>query len=157
MTAENMTKERNNGPILKRSMPVYVDIDAYRIVSVRLRQAEYECFTAQTEALGISHSRALRIAARRIAGFLEIDAPTRASLCRISEEISQISTSLRQLSRIAVRDGTVDMQQFTADRSAFGGEFRALDTLLQSILSVSHRRQDGMTLLKDADLKSQAK
>ncbi|BCH62601.1 T-DNA border endonuclease VirD1 (plasmid) [Agrobacterium vitis] len=137
-------------------MPAYVDPDAYRIVSVRLRRAEYECFTAQTEALGISHSRALRIAARRIAGFLEIDAATRTSMCRISEEIGQISTSLRQLSRIAVRDGSVDMQRFMADRSAFGREFTALDTLLQSILSVSLRRQDGMTILKDADRKSQA-
>jgi len=156
MTAATMTSGRDDAPILTKPTPGHIDPGAYRIVSVRLRRAEYECFTAQTEALGISHSRALRIAARRIAGFLETDAATRASMARISEEIGEISTSLRQLSRVAVRDGSFDMQRFITDRSAFGREFTALDTLLQSILSVSLRRQDGMNLLKDADIKNRA-
>ncbi|OWK25762.1 hypothetical protein AJ87_06900 [Rhizobium yanglingense] len=53
----------------KMKKPVRADPTAYKIVSIRLRQAEHECFASQTEAIGVTH-KASRIAARRIAGFL---------------------------------------------------------------------------------------
>lgn len=122
----------------------------YRVVSVRLREAEFMSFSAQARAVGLTHNLALRIAARRIAGFLEIDAETRMLLRQITDEIGDIAEGLIQLNRIAVRDTSLDLAKFSEYRMAFGREFAQLDTQLQTILNVSQRRQDGRALLKNA-------
>ncbi|WP_425964498.1 DNA mobilization endonuclease VirD1/MobC family subunit [Rhizobium nepotum] len=46
----------------------------FKVVSTRLRSAEYESFSHQARLLGLSDSMAIRVAVRRIGGFLEIDA-----------------------------------------------------------------------------------
>ncbi|MGO6944728.1 DNA mobilization endonuclease VirD1/MobC family subunit, partial [Rhizobium johnstonii] len=61
-------------PVRRRRSAEIVDPLGYKIVSVRLRSAEFESFSEQLRALGLTSNLALRIAARRIAGFLEIDA-----------------------------------------------------------------------------------
>lgn len=123
---------------------------AYRIVSVRLRQAEFETFSKQTRSLGFTYNLALRIAARRIAGFLEIDAETRMLLRRISSDIGEISTALGRLNRQAESSGTVDIEKLMECRTSFGREFAVLDDKLQTLLNVSRRRLDGRAMLKDA-------
>ena len=124
-----------------------IDPNGYKILSVRLREAEYAGFCEHVRALGLTNNMAMRIAARRIAGFLEIDNETRQHLRQITREIGLIADSLIELNRLALHAGTVDMEALTACRQAFGREFAELDTRLRAILSVSRRRHDGKQLL----------
>ncbi|MFB9951873.1 DNA mobilization endonuclease VirD1/MobC family subunit [Rhizobium puerariae] len=126
------------------------DPDGYKIVSVRLREAEYLSFAEHASAAGLTNNMALRIAARRIAGFLEVDRDTRHTLQEVSRNIGQIAASLAALRRIAQEDGTLNMKVLTEQRIAFGKEFSTLDSLLQRVLNVSKRRRDGRAMLLDA-------
>jgi type IV secretion system T-DNA border endonuclease VirD1 len=126
------------------------DPGGYKIVSIRLRQAEFECFSEQAQELGLTHNLALRIAARRVAGFLEINEETRRLLRQISAEIGEISFGLGRLQRLAEEFGDVDIGKLAEYRAGFGHEFAVLDQSLQTILIVSQRRTDGLALLKVA-------
>jgi type IV secretion system T-DNA border endonuclease VirD1 len=126
------------------------DRGGYKIVSIRLRQAEFECFSKQARELGLTHNMALRIAARRIAGFLEIDEETRGLLRQISGKIGEISFGLGRLQRLAEESGDVDVWKLATYRAGFGHEFAVLDQSLQTILNVSRRRMDGLAMLKEA-------
>jgi type IV secretion system T-DNA border endonuclease VirD1 len=55
---------------------VIVPPRADRTISVRLTEAELAELDAQIDGLGLNRNRALRIAARRIGGFLEVDCET---------------------------------------------------------------------------------
>ncbi len=136
-------------PAFKRNAPRHVNPDGYKIVSIRLRQAEFESFSDQAQSLGLTHNLAMRIAVRRIAGFLEVDAETRQLLRQVSSTIGDISINLSRLSRLAEREGNVDMRKLDEQRRAFGREFTLLDDRLQTLLNVSKRRIDGRTMLKD--------
>lgn len=127
-----------------------IDLKGYRIVSLRLRAAEYLCFAGQVTTSGMTNNQALRIAARRIAGFLEIDAQTRELLGDISRNLSAISQNLSKLNREATALGTIDMGALAEQRLAFGQEYVRLQQKLGVIMNVSLRRQDGMAMLKAA-------
>ncbi|MCJ9674097.1 MULTISPECIES: DNA mobilization endonuclease VirD1/MobC family subunit [unclassified Neorhizobium] len=135
---------------LSRTRGQQTDPHGYKIVSVRLREAEFEAFNAQAVALGITNNMALRIAARKIGGFLELDARTQQALETIIGEIGDISHAINQLNAAYAQSGRVDMQEFQAQRAAFGYEFAKLDATLMSMLNVSQRRLDGRLKLKDA-------
>lgn len=126
-----------------------VDPAGYKIVSVRLREGEFVTFADQAAKCGMSHNMALRVAARRIAGFIEIDAVARNALQSISASIGEISSSIRRISHLAPGLPGFDMEQFMKDRAAFGQEFIELDSHLRSLLSLSKRRTDGCALLLD--------
>lgn len=128
-----------------------VDPSGYRFVSVRLREGEFNSFSQQANRMGITHNMALRIAARRIAGFLELDAPTRTALQDIANNIGDISKSIRQLSGVARQSDGPAYNLFTEQRAAFGAEFVALDRLLRRLLTVSLRRTDGCAMISEAD------
>ncbi|MBX4967710.1 DNA mobilization endonuclease VirD1/MobC family subunit [Rhizobium binae] len=127
-----------------------VDPKGYRIVSVRLREAEFEVLSEQAGSFGLSNNMALRIAARRIGGFLETDPKTRAVLEEIVEQIGLISQHLAKLQAAYRASGKVDMQAFAAQRIAFGEQFARLDSQLGTILNISRRRVDGRVILKEA-------
>jgi len=127
-----------------------IDPGGYRIVSVRLRQAEFESFAEQARGLGLTHNLALRIAARRIAGFLEVDDETRQLLREISASIGEISFNLGQVRRAAERDGRVELDVLDEQSRAFGQQFTVLDDRLQMLLNVSKRRVDGRAMLRNA-------
>jgi type IV secretion system T-DNA border endonuclease VirD1 len=127
-----------------------VDPKGYKIVSVRLREAEFEVFSQQVSAIGLTNNMALRIAARRIGGFLEIDSELRERLEEISRKIGFISHHLGALKAGYAQSGKVDMEEFTRQRAGFDYEFQQLDGLLRSILNVSRRRLDGRLMLKGA-------
>ncbi|WP_085033611.1 T-DNA border endonuclease subunit VirD1 [Ensifer aridi] len=148
MTAEYLPDLFDNVSRRGRRRAAVVDPSGYKIVSVRLRLAEFESFSEQSQAAGLTNNMALRIAARRIAGFLEIDAETRQNLQRITDSIGQIAEALIDMRRFASRDDTVDMVRFERHRQQFGQEFAALDALLRTMLNVSRRRQDGRRLLQ---------
>jgi type IV secretion system T-DNA border endonuclease VirD1 len=120
---------------------------AYKVLSVRLREAEYACLMDQLSQLGMNTNMALRIATRRIAGYLETDEDTRTSLREISGHISRISKALINLSQAAARSGQFDLKELSRERLAFGEQFARLDARLRTILNVSVRRQDGKALL----------
>lgn len=130
-------------------LPKKVDPAGYKVVSVRLREGEFATLAHQAAKCGMSNNMALRVAARRIAGFIEIDAATREALQSISASIGEISSSIRRISRLAPGSHGFDMEQFMQDRAAFGREFVELDGHLRLLLSLSKRRTDGCALLLD--------
>jgi type IV secretion system T-DNA border endonuclease VirD1 len=124
--------------------------DKYKVVSIRLRAAEFEGFCDQANALGLTNSLALRIAARRIGGFLEIDQSTRLQLERILATLGEISQNIRHLHADYLAGGKIDLDGLAAQRTAFGQEFAQLDALLRCILNVSQRRSDGRQKITEA-------
>nr|ARU12576.1 virulence protein VirD1 [Agrobacterium tumefaciens] len=119
-------------------------------MSARLRSAEYETFSYQARLLGLSDSMAIRVAVRRIGGFLEIDADTREKMEAILQSIGILSSNVSMLLSAYAEDPRSDLEAVRDERIAFGEAFAALDGLLRSILSVSRRRIDGRSLLKGA-------
>ncbi len=138
-------------PVLQNTPRQPVNAGGYKIVSVRLREAEFVSFSEQAHAHSLTTNMALRIAARRIAGFLEVDANTRETLQEISRSIGEIASNLNSMRNITLRTGSPsDIAALTELRVAFGREFSRLDFLLQRILTLSKRRRDGRALLGDA-------
>ncbi|AAK90943.2 T-DNA border endonuclease subunit VirD1 [Agrobacterium rhizogenes] len=127
-----------------------VKVEGFKVVSTRLRSAEYESFSHQARLLGLSDSMAIRVAVRRIGGFLEIDAETRHRMEAILQSIGTLSSNIAALLSAYAENPTMDLEALRAERIAFGKSFADLDGLLRSILSVSRRRIDGCSLLKDA-------
>lgn len=123
--------------------------DGYRIVSVRLREAEFEAFSEQVNAVGLTNNMALRVAARRIGGFLEVDAHTRHALEGILQAIGSISREITQMHVASARSGMVNLAEFSALRASLGSEFARLDATLLTILNIADRRLDGRLRLKD--------
>ena len=131
------------------AQPEQTGSDAYKMVSIRLRTAEFESFHEQAQALGLTSNLALRIAARRISGFLEIDRDVRENLEGILSAIGEISQNIRHLHADYAASGKTDLESLAAQRAAFGQEFAQLDALLRSILNVSQRRSDGRRKLAE--------
>lgn len=126
------------------------DSDDYKVVSIRLRMAEFESFSERATSLGLTSNLALRIAARRIAGFLEIDRDVRGQLEEVVGRIGEISRAIGGLHAGYSARGDVDLAILAEQRGAFGREFAQLDALLRSILNVSRRRSDGVRRLEEA-------
>ncbi|MCZ7448304.1 T-DNA border endonuclease subunit VirD1 [Rhizobium rhizogenes] len=127
-----------------------VKVEGFKVVSTRLRSAEYESFSQQARLLGLSDSMAMRVAVRRIGGFLEIDQETRRKMEAILLSIGTLSTNVAALLSAYTENPQLDVEALRAERIAFGESFAELDGLLRSILSVSRRRIDGCSMLKDA-------
>ncbi|CVI63670.1 T-DNA border endonuclease subunit VirD1 (plasmid) [Agrobacterium leguminum] len=120
----------------------------YKVVSIRLRFAEYESFSKAARSFGLTDSMALRVAARRIGGFLEIDVATREKLEIITETIGMLSNNVAAVLASSGMDGKADLAALKCERIAFGEAFAELDGLLRLILSVSRRRIDGRARLQ---------
>lgn len=125
------------------------DPDGYKIVSVRLREAEFRLLCEQAHSLGLTNNMALRIAARRIGGFVEIDPATRTLLQQCLEQISRIARGIAGLQAQHRASGSTDMAALAELRVAFGQEFARLDAELSALLNVSRRRLDGRVILKE--------
>ena len=97
--------------------------DPYKAVSVRMRQAEFECFSVQARSLGLTNNVALRIAARRIVGFLETDEETRTLLQTITDRIGTIARDLNGINTACEQSGKADMDRLATLRASFGYEF----------------------------------
>ncbi|MEM8650593.1 MAG: DNA mobilization endonuclease VirD1/MobC family subunit [Pseudomonadota bacterium] len=125
-------------------------LDGYTNLNVRLRNAEFLEFSDQVEAAGLTNNRALRIAARRIAGFIEIDAESRQVLYAISRELGRIGVNINQLTKIANTINSVDHAEFLKERQAMTGEFVKLQSTLHRLLNITARKQDGLARLEKA-------
>ncbi|MDH6298793.1 DNA mobilization endonuclease VirD1/MobC family subunit [Agrobacterium fabrum] len=124
--------------------------ELYKIVSVRLREAEFEAFSKQASEFGFTNNMALRVAARRIGGFLEIDMGTREVLEDILTSISEISRKIARMHAASMKSHAVDITEFAKLRAEFGYEFARLDATLMSILNIAERRLDGRLRLQEA-------
>lgn len=137
-------------PRPKRRKRAESEADPYKVVCVRLRSAEFDQFSKDVEAMGLTGSMALRIAARRVAGFIEVDEEVRRLLEDILRAIGSISGAIRDAHASYLAFGSVDLDRLEAQKIAFGEQFTQLDGLLRAILNVSRRRGDGKHLLVDA-------
>lgn len=127
-----------------------VQREGFKVLSTRLRSAEYESFSQQARLLGLTDSMALRVAVRRIGGFLEIDAETRRRMEDLLQAIGVLSYNVAALLAAYRESRAVDAGALMTERIAFGEAFADLDSLLHAILSVSRRRTDGCSMLKSA-------
>lgn len=123
---------------------------ADRTVSVRLTEAELAELDAQIAALGLNRNRALRIAARRIGGFLEVDAATVEGLRGLNRLLAGIATNINQIAHAANRTHDPAYRAFMAERAALGPVLLEVRGALQRILDLGARREDGLARLAAA-------
>ena len=123
---------------------------ADKTISVKLTEAELEAFDAQIEAAGLKRNRALRIAARRIGGFLEMDQAALKELRHISRQIGGIANNVNQIARVSHVTKDPDYQAFVEERRYLGHELARVEGLMQRLLDIGQRRTDGLRRLEEA-------
>ncbi|MBB5224518.1 type IV secretion system T-DNA border endonuclease VirD1 [Amaricoccus macauensis] len=123
---------------------------ADRTISVRLTEAELAELDAQISGLSLNRNRALRIAARRIGGFLEVDGATVEALRTINRQLAGVATNINQIAHSANRTHDPDYRAFMAQRAELGRVLIETRGALQRILDLGARREDGLARLKAA-------
>ena len=123
---------------------------ADRVVSVKMTAAELAELDAAIAARGLTRNRALRIAARRIGGFVEA-APEEVALLRDAvRQLGGIARNVNQIARAANRTGTPDYRGFLEERAALGREMARVEARMQAVLDLAARRGDGLARLEAA-------
>ena len=123
---------------------------ADRVIAVRLTEAELAEFDAQIVALGLNRNRALRIAARRIGGFVEADAAQIEALRDITRQLTGIARNINQIARSANWTGDPDYRAFMEERAKLGKELARTQGPIQETLELAARREDGLARLDEA-------
>lgn len=126
---------------------------ADKVVTVRLTEAELAEFDAQITVLGIKRNRALRIAARRIGGFVEADAAQIEELRSINRQLTGIARNINQIAKSANRTHEPAYRAFMEDRADLGRVLARVFGELQVMLDLSARREDGLERLDKAAAK----
>lgn len=144
--SRRMIRGRWRDPEAEDAAPKRVD----KVYSVRMTEAELAELDAQIAPLGITRNRALRIAARRIGGFIEADAEMMDLLRVTVRQITGISTNINQLAKVANREGHADLPALRAELKAFGRELARVEGMMQRVLDVGKRRTDGLARLEKA-------
>ncbi|ABI93407.1 VirD1 (plasmid) [Roseobacter denitrificans OCh 114] len=121
-----------------------------KVISVKMTEAELAEFDAQIAELGLNRNRALRIAARRIGGFVENDAKTVELLRDMSRAIAGVATNINQIAKAANRTHDPAYHSFMAERKVLGLELSKLSAVLAPLMEVSRRRSDGLERLQKA-------
>lgn len=122
----------------------------FQMVSVKMRPAEAEEFKARCDELGVTRNYALRVMARDVCGFLEVDAAALRDFNSITRQITGIATNINQIAKAGNRTFNPDYQAFMEDRKKLGAELRRLEQKVQIILNVGKRRSDGLEKLKES-------
>lgn len=123
---------------------------AEKTVSVKMTEAELTEFDAQIARFGLKRNRALRIAARRIAGFVEVSPAQIEVLRDATRQLTGIARNVNQIARAANRTRDPDYRAFMEERAALGRELVRIEGQLQTLLDVAVRRSDGLTRLARA-------
>lgn len=126
------------------ALPKRVD----KVISVKMTEAELAEFDAQIAEIGLKRNRALRIAARRIGGFVENDPETLELLKGISRAIAGVATNINQIAKAANRTHDPAYQSFMKERQALGVDLARLNAALAPLIDVSRRRSDGLERLR---------
>lgn len=119
-------------------------------ISVKLTEAELAAFDAQAERAGLKRNRALRIAARRIGGFLEMDPEALKELKYIARQIGGIANNVNQIARVAHVTKEPDLERFIEERRYLGEDLARVEGLMQRLLDIGQRRTDGLRRLEEA-------
>ena len=123
---------------------------ADQTVSVRLTEAELAEFDAQIAVLGIKRNRALRIAARRIGGFVEADVTQVETLRDIARQLVGVARNINQIAKSANRTRDPDYRAFMEERAVLGKQMALVQGQTQAILDLAARREDGLARLAKA-------
>ena len=123
---------------------------AGRVVSVKMTEAELAELDAAIAPLGMTRNRALRIAARRIGGFVEAGAEEVELLRDAVRQLGGIARNVNQIARAANRTRAPDYRGFLEERAALGREIARLDARMQEVLDLAARRRDGLARLEAA-------
>ena len=123
---------------------------ADRTVPVKLTEAELAEFDAQVTKLGLKRNRALRIAARRIAGFVELDPAQVETLREATRQLIGVARNINQIAKAANRTHDPDYRAFMRERAALGREMAILQRDVQTLLDLAARREDGLARLERA-------
>lgn len=118
-------------------------------VSVKLRTNEKEEFKRVCKSLGTTPNNALRIFARRSAGYLEVSDTTLEHLETITRQITGVSKNINQIARAANRTHSPDFIAFMEDRRELGTYLAELEYIIRKIVNVGKRRTDGFKKLED--------
>lgn len=153
MTSRDASKPKWEKRVMKGGD--WIDPDAAKkgkrddqVFSIRATRAEVEEFDAQLETVGMKRSQALRIAMRRIAGFVEVDPAVANELRDATKQISGIAKNVNQIARAANRTHDPDYIGFMEERRALGKELSRVEAQMQRILNLAARRHDGLERLK---------
>ena len=121
-----------------------------RVVTVKMTAAELAELDAAIAPLGLKRNRALRIAARRIGGFVEA-APEEVALLRDAvRQLGGIARNVNQIARAANRTRDPDYRGFMEERAALGREMARVEARMQAVLDLAARRRDGLQRLDAA-------
>ena len=123
---------------------------ADKVFSIRATEAEVAEFDERIAALDMTRSQALRIAMRRIAGFVEVDDAVTAELREATRQIGGIARNVNQIARAANRTRDPDYIAFLEERRALGKELSRVEAQMQRILNLAARREDGLARLEKA-------
>ena len=118
---------------------------ADRTVPVKLTEAKLAEFDAQIARLGLKRNRALRIAARRIAGFVELDPTQVETLREATKQLVGIARNINQIAKSANRTREPAYRSFMEERAALGRQMAVL-----RLLDLAARREDGLARLERA-------
>ncbi len=121
---------------------------ADKTISVRLTEAELAEFDAQIASFGMKRNRALRIAARRIGGFLEADPVQIEALRSINRQLVGVARNINQIAKSANRTRDPDYRAFMEERIALARQMASVQAQTQAILDLAARREDGLARLE---------
>ncbi|UOM37039.1 DNA mobilization endonuclease VirD1/MobC family subunit [Acuticoccus sp. I52.16.1] len=141
---------RLSGGAWKSDAPSTTRERAEKTISVKMTEAELVAFDAAIAQVGLKRNRALRIAARRIGGFLEADAETLAVLKDLQAQIAGIARNVNQIAKAANRTLEPDYRAFMEERRDLGKALSRLDSELRTITETATRRTDGEARLRRA-------
>ena len=121
-----------------------------RVVSVKMTEAEVAELDAAIAPTGLTRNRALRIAARRIGGFVEAD-PAEVELLRDAvRQLGGIARNVNQIARAANRTHDPDYRGFLEERAVLGRQLARVEDRVQELLDLAARRRDGLARLEAA-------
>ncbi len=123
---------------------------AERVVSVKMTEPEVAELDAAIAPLGLTRNRALRIAARRIGGFVEADPAEVEALRDAVRQLGGIARNVNQIARAANRTHDPDYRGFMEERAALGRQLARVEDRVQELLDLAARRRDGLARLEAA-------
>ncbi len=146
-TPDWKTRRMRGGDWVDTSVPT-TKLRADKTVSVKMTEAELAEFDAQIAKVGLNRNKALRIAARRIGGFVEADADQVAALRDVARQLIGVARNINQIAKSANRTRDPDFVAFMEDRKELGKILARVQGQTQVLLDLAARRGDGLARLE---------
>ena len=121
---------------------------ADRTIPVRISEAELAEFDDQIGVLGLNRNAALRICARRVGGFVELDLESKAELKALKAQLTGIARNINQIARAANRTADPEYHRFMKQRQALGPVLFSVEARIDRLLHQGNRRTDGRERLE---------